>query len=246
MPVWARVLLVGAGDTGRQVARELAATGKARLTVTNRSPQRAAELAAVFGCECLPFESLHARLWDYRAVICATDSPEPVIRRDTLGPPPGGSPADQRLVILDLAVPRDVEPALAELPGVHLTNVDDLDAIVGRNRSEREARADQAFVLVEEQTRRFLDWYRTRLAAAAIENLQLRFEEIRQEEIYRHRQRFSEDGIKQVEALTRSMVNKMLAVPILQLRELTVREKDPHGVLRFFRQIFGLDHDKEE
>lgn len=134
----ARILLLGAGEVGEKTARAFQSRGAAELTVASRNLERAMELATALGASALPFETREHRLPEFDIVVCATAAPEAVL---TL---PAVTTAMQRrptrpLFLIDQALPRDVEPAVAELENVFLYNLDDLAQIAERNRAAREA-----------------------------------------------------------------------------------------------------------
>jgi glutamyl-tRNA reductase len=146
----ARILLLGAGEVGEKTARAFQSRGAADLTVASRSPDRAMALATALGASALPFEQRAARLAEFDIVVCATAAPEAVV------PLAAVTAAMQRrptrpLFLIDQALPRDVEPAVAELENVFLYNLDDLAQIAERNRAAREAEVAKCRAMVAER-----------------------------------------------------------------------------------------------
>src|SRR5262245_37243728 len=152
-----RVLLVGAGDTSELTARALAARGVEAVFIANRRYNRAIGLAQRFGGRAVRIEELPAQLESADMVVSTTDSPHHLIERGELelvSTARRGRP----LLLIDLAVPRDIDPDCRELPGVSLYDVDDVQAIVERNASGREAEARKAAGILEAELARFERW----------------------------------------------------------------------------------------
>ncbi|MCP5518520.1 MAG: glutamyl-tRNA reductase [Verrucomicrobiales bacterium] len=146
------VLVIGAGDTGEKAAKAMLSRGARGLRVTNRSPERAQKLAAELGGEAVPFETWPDELTRIDVVISSTSAPHYVVTPDLLKPRLAAR-NNQPLLLIDLAVPRDIDPAVNELDGVFVYNVDDLQAIAGeamRQRQEEIARCD---ALIRERVR---------------------------------------------------------------------------------------------
>src|SRR5262249_51416819 len=145
-----RVLLIGAGRIGELAAGSLSARGAAIAYVANRSPEAAAALAARFGAEPLEWGSLASRLGGVDVVLAATSAPECAVTA-------GDLPARRRkpLFFIDIAVPRDVDPAVHELDGCYLYDIDDLEAVVAETLAGRRAEAAGAEKLVVEEAARF-------------------------------------------------------------------------------------------
>lgn len=146
----ARVLLLGAGDIGEKTAKAFRSRGAASLTVANRTPERAFALARALDATALPFEHVARRLGDYDIVVGSTAAPEAVVRAVDVAAALGRRRSSS-LLFLDLALPRDIEPAVAELEGVYVYNLDDLAKIASQNLSAREAEVVRARELIAER-----------------------------------------------------------------------------------------------
>jgi glutamyl-tRNA reductase len=146
------VLVIGAGDTGSKAARAMMSRGAQAVRVTNRSPERARALAAELGGEAVPFERWPEELERVEIVISSTSAPHYVLDEALLTPrlkARHGRP----LLLLDLAVPRDIDPAVNRLDGVFLCNVDDLQSIASEARQQREAELERCNALIRERAR---------------------------------------------------------------------------------------------
>jgi glutamyl-tRNA reductase len=167
-----RVLIVGAGKMSDLAARALQGQG-ATLTVTNRTAARADELAARMGCGVHPFEDLVGALVKADIVIASTGAREPVLTRALVGKAQRAR-RGRPLFLIDIAVPRDVEPSCAELEGVYLADIDDLQKVAATHRDGRRSEADQAESIVEQELTRFVESFRGRQIGPTVTALRAR------------------------------------------------------------------------
>jgi glutamyl-tRNA reductase len=145
-----RVLLLGAGEIGEKTARAFQSRGAGALTVASRRLERAMELAQTLAAAALPFEHAPGRLADFDIVLCATSAPGVIVTHDAVAAAMRRRPA-RPLFLIDLALPRDVEPTVTKLPNVFLYNLDDLARIAEENRAARESEVARAQALVAEK-----------------------------------------------------------------------------------------------
>lgn len=211
------VLLVGAGKMGGMAARRLA-RGAAALFVANRTTEKAERLVGAVGGELVALDDLGSSLARADLVCCSTGAASPVLDVATVRAALAAR-AGRPLVLLDLAVPRDVEPAVAELPGVTVLDVDAVRALVDSGRTGGEVvRAHQ---IVVEESARFASWRRTVAVEPTIAALRERAEEIRAGEVARATSRLAgldERERESVEVLTRRIVNTLLHEPSVRLK----------------------------
>jgi glutamyl-tRNA reductase len=223
-----RALLFGAGKMSELAASDLRRRG-AEVVVSSRTLESAEDLAARVGGTASAFDAVAVELPDADLVISATRCPYPILHAEAV------RPREKPLVLIDVAVPRDLDPAIGELPGCTLFDIDALgDGLVGREEDVREAEA-----IVAEEAARFAAWRRARDAAEAIGELRRRAEEIRSEELARARSRLAELSPREretVETLTSQIVNKLLHAP-------TVRAKEAGS--EPLRDLFALREDGE-
>ncbi|ATC65223.1 glutamyl-tRNA reductase [Nibricoccus aquaticus] len=146
-----RILLLGAGDIGEKTAKAFQSRGAASLTVASRTMERAMELAKIFNGAALPFETAPHHFADFDIVVCSTAAPHAVVTRDTVAAAMKKRRA-QPLFFIDLAMPRDVEPAVAEVENVFTYNLDDLAKIADENLAAREAAVAKARLLAREKS----------------------------------------------------------------------------------------------
>jgi glutamyl-tRNA reductase len=234
-----RVLLVGAGEVSELAARALAARGATISAVTSRTHANATKLAEAFGASAVPFERLGEELDRADVVVSSTSSPEPVLTRDHV-PDRKGRP----LFAIDLAVPRDVDPRLAELEDCYLYDIDDLQAVVRESLSGRRREAERAEAIVASEAERFRDWQASLHVVPAIASLRERAESIRSGELAKAESRLeglSDSERRTVESLTTQIVNKLLHVPIVRMKQAAAAEGS--GYVEVARDLFGLGDD---
>jgi glutamyl-tRNA reductase len=238
-----RVLIVGAGEVGELAARNLASRGAEIAFVANRTPDRAAALAARLGSEPLALDRLGDELAGADVVVSSTSAPGFVITREQVESGIGrrrGAP----LFLIDLAVPRDVEPSVAGLDGCFLYDIDDLEAVVAESLAGRRREAERAEMIVAAEAASFRDWLGSLDLVPAITSLREHAEAIRTAELAKAERRLgglSESERRTVESLTSQIVNKLLHAPIVRAKEAAAREGV--GYADALRHLFGLDED---
>ena len=206
-----KVLFVGAGEMIELVATHFAARSPKSITVANRTLERGEKLAARFGADALRLADLPARLADFDIVISCTASTLPIIG---LGAVERALKARRRrpMFMVDLAVPRDIEPEVAELSDVYLYTVDDLSALVQTAGEKRQAAVEQAEAIIESGVQSFVHWLDQRSTVPLIQALQMQADDWRAAEMARARKLLAKgEPIEAVlEALSRGLAQKML------------------------------------
>jgi glutamyl-tRNA reductase len=233
------VLLVGAGEVSELAARALAARGATISAVTSRTHANAEKLAGAFDARAVPFADLGSELEHADVVVSSTSSPEPILSRDQV-PDRKGRP----LFVIDLAVPRDVEPDVAELEDCYLYDIDDLQAVVRESLSGRRREAERAEAIVEHEAERFRDWQASLRVVPAIASLRERAESIRSGELAKAESRLeglSESERRTVESITTQIVNKLLHLPIVRLKQAAAAQGS--GYVEVAKDLFGLPDD---
>ncbi|MBW2057140.1 MAG: glutamyl-tRNA reductase [Deltaproteobacteria bacterium] len=214
------VLLVGAGEMCELAARHLVTRGASRVTVTNRTAERAHQLARMFGGDVLPFDRLTDALRAADIIITSTASPGYLIRYDDMA---GIIKArrNRSMFFIDIAVPRDVDPRVNSIENVYLYDIDDLQGVADANMRDRRKEAEKAEEIVEREVARFCQWYRSLETVPTVRLLRDKFESIRQGELkkaYSALPGASEKERKVLDALTSAIVNKILHDPITMLK----------------------------
>ncbi|MGD0547563.1 MAG: glutamyl-tRNA reductase, partial [Terracidiphilus sp.] len=221
------VFLVGAGKMSELAARHLVQQGAGAILVTNRTLERAQRMAESFQGKVIPFELLHEAASQADIVISSTGAPHPIFRREH-----GVAFLQRRrnrpMFFIDIAVPRDVDPAMGKLEGLFVYDIDDLQQVAVAHLSERSREAIDAEALINAEVARFHQRLLAVNVAPAIVALQQQAEEIRQSELKRVQARLGSLSAEQsaaVEALTRGLVNKFLHPPMQALKQ-AAREND--------------------
>jgi glutamyl-tRNA reductase len=233
-----RVLLVGAGRIGELAAANLASRGAEIAFVANRTVESARELAHRFGGRAIGLDELGAQLGEVDVVVSSTSAPEQLLH-------PGDVPARRRapLFFIDIAVPRDLDPAIAELGGCFLYDIDDLEAVVAETLAGRRAEAERAEQLVAEEAERFRAWRASLDVVPAIASLRARAEEIRSAELAKVDGRVSDDERRTLESVTAQILNKLLHLPTVRMKEAAV-SADGAMYADAVRHLFGLEEER--
>lgn len=236
------VLLVGAGETARRVARNLSRRGLRELVVTNRSRSRAEELRDLFpGARAVPFAERQPAVAGCDVIVSSAAAGAPIFTRRDLAEAMGRR-RDRPLLVADLGVPRNVEPSAAELSGVYLHDVDSLEELISRNLSKRRRAVPRVHEIVDRELGRFVSWYRGRAGEPLIARLQRRAEEIRRRSLEDARARFPAETHPHLERLTRSLVRRLLHHPTSRLAALDPSDLDR---LDLVRDLFQLDGEED-
>ena len=235
------VLLIGAGKMGELAAKHLVTHGAFPIYVTNRTLSAAQELARALPGTAVPFGEHTATLAQVDIVICSTGAPEPIVRREDVQRALHAR-RPRPLFFIDIAVPRDVEPAVNDLDNVFCYDIDDLRQVVEANIRERQREAHKAEGLVEREVGRWASRLQDLEVVPTIVSLREKLEAIRQNEVARTLSRLPHappETRAAIEALSQSIVNKILHAPIVKLRE---SSRSGHGlrVIALVSDLFGL------
>jgi glutamyl-tRNA reductase len=234
------VLVVGAGEISTVTAQHLRSHGVGEILITSRTLANAETLAAAVLGRALPWEEMPKALAAADIVITATGSHRPIITRAVLESP-GSRRRGGPLFIIDIAVPRDVDPAVGAIEQVFLYNIDDLQSVVSENMSRRAAEIERAEAIVGEELTRFASWQRSRGAIPTVVALRQRFDTIRRAELQRLEGKLGSlppDARARVDEVTRLIVEKLLLEPTEQLKALPDEETQlayTEAVNRLFR-----------
>ena len=236
-----KVLVIGAGEMGEETLRYLIDEGATKITVINRSYQRAIDLAERFNGQAAEWDQLHRLLVESDLVITTTGATEPIVTLAEFQ-----SIAAKRyqrtLFVLDLAVPRDFDPEIGNEIGVYLYSVDDLQKTCASNRTKREKEWPKARKIVDEETERFVSDWNRRVTAPAIRQLKQNADRVKEIELKRlvHKLDDIDDSArKEIERSFDRLVNKLLHPPLESLRD-EAEKGAPHGLLDALTRLFQL------
>ena len=236
-----RVMIIGASKMGELAAKYLKRNGVSGVQVTNRTFERAVEMAKVFGGAAIPFEQLDDHIEHADIVISSTGAPhfvitkpqaEQIIRRRKNRP----------MFFIDIAVPRDIDPAVNDIDNLFLYDIDDLQQVVDENLNERMSEAVRAEIIVDTEVEAYCSSLQSREVVPTIVGLQEAMEKVRRDEIERYRKDLgplSEEQQAALQRITESMIKKILHAPIAELKDLT-RHADGQEQVDLIRKIFNV------
>ncbi len=235
------VLVISAGSMGKLAAKSLADNAGTHVVVANRTRQRAVDLAREIGpnAEGVALSHLDEALVDADIVISGTGSGSFILRAEDIKPV-----VEKRngrgLLFIDIAVPRDIDPAVSEIPGVHLFDIDDIEEVSERGMAGRRAELRKVEQIIEEELASFLDWWKSLDVVPVVAALRERAEDIRRSELERTLGRLPDldDQTRlRIEAMTEAIVKKMLDRPIARLKN----GSDKGLYMEALQDLFGLD-----
>jgi glutamyl-tRNA reductase len=233
-----RVLVIGAGENAELTARALRDRGVETMFVANRRYDRALGLAQRFGGRAVTFDDMPRELEAADIVVTSTGAPHQILGREELEFV-AASRMGRPLVLIDLAVPRDIEPSVRDCPGIALYDMDDLQRAVARNMDAREAEAAEALVLVREEVARFQDWMASLEVVPTISALRRRADEVVEQVLRENESRWetlSPADRERVEVMARAVVSRLLHEPTVRLKD-----RSSYHYLHTIRELFGLD-----
>ncbi len=240
------ILVVGAGKMSELTAKHLIANGVSSVFVSNRAFERATELARQFGGKAIRYDELFEYMAVIDIVISATAATHWIIKRidmEKVMERRKGKP----VFIIDIAVPRDVDPAVGEIEGVELYNIDDLQGVVDKNLEYRKKKAAKAEKIIEYEVAEFWKWLNTQFITPTIAALKKRGEDIKHKEVTRALNRLgkiTEKEKKIISSLANSIVNQLLHDPVMQLKHYAIT-KQGHFYTEVLQNLFNLTVPKE-
>jgi glutamyl-tRNA reductase len=240
-----RAVLIGTGESSELAAQALAAAGAAVVFVANRRRNRAVSLANRFDGRSVAFDELPEALVEADMVVSATSSPHQLIEAEGLELVQCER-AHRPLLAIDLAVPRDVDPTCAQVEGVALYDIDDLESVVARNRRVRLEEAHKAEAIVEQEIQNFATWLGSLEVLPTLAALRSHASAIAAQVLAENEGRWesaSERDRERVEAISRAIVNRLLHHPTLRLKEL--RDDRVHARMALVRDLFALEVDAD-
>lgn len=237
-----KVMLIGAGKMSELAARHLSRSGVSQILVANRTRTRAVEVTEMVGGTIIEYERMYAALPEVDIVITSSGAPDYILRKDQAKRIIEAR-KNRPIFIIDIAVPRNVEPAVNEIDNIFLYDIDDLQRVVESNLRGRFDEAAEADRIVSEEVERLEGWLRSRQAVPLIVSLQNQFEQIRAAETERMRSKLGSLTPQQqeaVDALVRGIINKIAHGPIAELRK-NAGNSDGMAVAEIFRRAFRLE-----
>jgi glutamyl-tRNA reductase len=241
------VLLVGSGKMSELTAHHLCGNGAQELIIINRTPLHAIDLAKRFGAKHRSFKELAGSLVEADVVISSTTAPRALITLEMMQEVMKQRPRRQ-ILLIDIALPRDIDPAVADLPGVHLYNLDDLEIEVNEGIRLRNQEVDQVQEIILQEVSTFKRWLWSLNVVETISALRQHADTLRQQELKRTLQRLpdlTQHETAIIQELSTRIVNKLLHVPTLRLKEATV-EGQEHIYTEALHYLFDLKEQSDE
>jgi glutamyl-tRNA reductase len=235
------ILLIGAGETAELAAMHLREKNATRITITNRTPEHAEALARKIGTSnIITFDYFRERLHEFDIVISAVSSVGEIVSAHTI------ELAMQKrrrepMLILDLGVPRNIDPSASSLYNVFLKDIDDLKLITEKNLEARRKELPKVARIVEEELIAFEQWHNTLQVAPTIRDLQAKFEAVKQQELERVRSKVSPEQYAMMEQLADRIIKKLLHFPISTLKSPIDNAQTIQSKLNLIRHIFALE-----
>ncbi len=238
-------MLIGAGEMAELAAQHLRAGGIKRLIIANRTLERAVELSHELGGEAIGLDEIEDAMIEADIVISSTGAPGLVLTKEQVKRTM--RPRRHRLLFLiDIAVPRDIDPGVNDIENVYLYDIDDLKGVVEENKEQRAKEAKKAERMVEAEVLKFLSWMKTLDILPVIQGIQAKAEAIRRRELERSRKRLgglTKEQEEAIDVLTNSIVQKIIHDPIIVLRKNASNEEAAEVLLDAATTLFNLDSD---
>jgi glutamyl-tRNA reductase len=235
-------LLIGAGETGELAAKHLVSKRLGKLLIANRTRERAETLALDLGGRVIDFNAIKNELNGVDIIVSSIHAERYLLTRDDVQQARrhrGAAP----LFIIDLGVPRNIDPSINSLEGVFLHDVDSLNSVVDTNIAQRQSETPRVNEIILEELKSFNAWAESLEVTPTIAELRDNFEAIRNEEVEKHLHRFPPESHEAIELLTRRIVNKILHTPMVNLKSNNggAYEEPVKTKVRILRSLFGLD-----
>lgn len=241
-------LVIGAGETGEIAAKHLKERGIGNLTITNRTYERAERLAEGLSAKILPFGNFKDSLHEFDIVLSATSSDSLILTKaDVLAAMKKRNYSS--MILMDIAIPRDIDPESKNIDYVFYNDIDSLNIIVQQNLTKRKEEIPKVEKIIEEELNTFLHWFNSLEVAPTIKNLRDYFEAIRLEEIEKNKNRFSTEDQEKLDIITKRIINKILHHPTVELKKYTesgVNTDEAAQKVSIIRELFGITKNDEK
>jgi len=239
-------LVIGTGETGEIAAKHLSERGIGSLAVTNRTQEKAEKLAEKLNAKVIPFTDFKESIYRFDIIISATAAPDILVRKDDVKNALKKR-SNNPMILMDIAVPRDIDPETKKIDYVFYHDLDSLNIIVEQNLTKRKSEIPKVEKIIEEELDNFVEWYNSLQAAPAIKDLRDFFEEIRNEEVEKNKNKFAADDQEKLDIVTKRIINKILHHPTIELRKAddSTGSGDSATKIGIIRDLFGINPRKK-
>lgn len=238
------VLLIGAGKTGELSARRLLDSGVRHLYIANRTAERAGDLADKLGGKTVPFEEINEMFEKTDIIITSVTTREPIINKNGIIPYTTRRKGD-RLLLIDLGVPRNVDSDVDDIENILLYNIDELEDLTLENMDKRKNEAEKALEIISGKVGEFSAWLSEREVIPAIRDLHVKCENIRKEELEKIKNRVSPEAFETIDLVTRRIVRKLLHNPVIAIRATESGEKRDR-LIKSIQELFNPDYSQKK
>lgn len=236
-----RILLIGVGEIGEDVAKNMVHLPEAIVKITNRTQSKAEEIAAPLGFEVVPFENCMEAMNEADVIVCSIMKSEPFITKELVKQ----FDIQSYKLLIDLSVPRSIETSVEDVPGVVLYNVDNIRSKASEALEKRLSAVPKVEEIIEESIEEFYSWKKEMMVSPTINKLKQSLEQIRQEELSRYLKNVGEKEYVLIDKITKSMMQKILKVPVVQLRAACKRD-EAMDMIEIITDLFDLEKIKTE
>jgi len=234
-----RILIIGVGEIGEDVAKNMVHLPTAKIKITNRTLAKAEEIGFPLGFEVIPFDSCLTAIEEADVVVCSIRMSEPFITKQWIE----AVNIPSYKVLIDLSVPRSIETSVEDLPGVVLYNVDNIQSKATAALQNRLESIPSVEAILEESIEEFGAWQKEMVVSPTIQKLKQALEQIRQEELGRYLKNADEKEYLLIDKITKSMMQKILKVPVVQLRAACQRDEAAE-MIELITDLFDLEKSK--
>lgn len=236
-----RVLLIGVGEIGEDVAKNMVHLPDAKVKITNRTQSKAEEIAAELGFEVVPFENCMEAMNEADVIICSVMKNEPFITKELVKQ----FDIQSYKLLVDLSVPRSIETSVEDISGVVLYNVDNIRSKASEALEKRLSAVPKVEEIIEESIGEFYGWKKEMMVSPTINKLKQSLEQIRQEELSRYLKNVDGKEYELIDKITKSMMQKILKVPVVQLRA-ACRRDEAEELIDMITDLFDLEKIRTE
>lgn len=236
-----KALVIGLGEMGADVCRNLVGTRIKNVTIANRTQQRAEELAKECGFNVIPFDDCWKAMEEANIIIVSISRPEPLITKEKVQAL--GSLTYK--FFIDISVPRSVDPTVEEVPGALVYHIDNIQNKATEALQARIACIPQVEQFIRESIGEFNQWNKEMMVSPIINKLKNALEQIRQEELNRYCKQLSDDEVRKVDAITRNMMQKIIKLPVLQLKA-ACKRGEADTLIDVLNDLFDLEKQSAE
>lgn len=233
-----KILIIGLGEIGEDLCRHLSTTAL-DVSVTNRTASKSKAIAVECGLKTIDFVSTASAIEKSDIVVCAISNNEPFIKKEQI--------ANQAVGIkflVDLSIPRSIEASIDDLPGMHVYNIDDIHAKTSATLNKRLAAVPDVESIISDSIQEFKDWSEEIVVSPTINKLKNALEEIRQQELHRHLKNASKSEEALAEKLTKSITQKIIKLPVLQLKA-ACKRGEAETLIDVLNDLFDLEKQKQ-